>query len=91
MTRPSMRERNAAIVTAYQAGGSMAEIARRHGIGRARVQQILKQAGAWRPYEKNDRTAFLGVNLTPAQKAKLRAEAAKRGISVSRLVSQRLS
>ena len=82
-----MTQRNAAICAHYQAGHKLSECASRFKLGRQRVQQILKAAGIWKPYIKNDRTKFLGVTVSEADKAALTLEAARRGISMSALTS----
>lgn len=78
------------ICECYKAGASMAECGRRYGLGRQRVQQILKKAGVWRPYSKTRRNQHLGVVVTPETKAALESEAEAKGVSVSKLTSDKL-
>lgn len=85
--RQQMTQRNADICAYYKAGHKLSECASRFGLGRQRVQQILLAAGIWKPYVKGDRTEFLGVSVSAADKAALTEEAARRGLSMSALTS----
>lgn len=85
-----MNERNAAICACYLAGNKPGVVASKFRLGRQRVLQILQAAGAWKPYEKGDRTWFLGVNISEETKAALERRATAEGKSVSRFVSDRL-
>ena len=80
-------ERDAAICAYYQEGHTMAACVARFHLSRQRVIQILKKAGVWRPYVKSVRTKFLGISVTEEAKRELRQRAARRGVSVSKLVS----
>ncbi len=84
------RARDAAIVAYYVEGHKLAECASAFRIGRQRALQILKAAGAWKPYEKTRRTKFLGVSITEETKDALREKADARGVSVSRFASDAL-
>jgi transposase len=89
--RAELDERNARIVRYYQDGHSISECGVEFRLGRQRVQQILKEAGAWKPYQKSDRTEFLGVSVSAETKTRLNAIADKRGVrSVSKLTSDLL-
>lgn len=83
-------ERDTEICRLYSTGLSPANIGLAIGLGRERVRQILKKAGVYQPRaqtKKSDREQFLGVNLSEADKVALRAEAGRRGISMSTLTS----
>lgn len=83
-------QRDAAICAYYLEGRKLAECASKFQLGRQRVLQILKIAGVWKPYEKTNRTKFLGVTVTPETKAALEEKADDMGISVSKLASDAL-
>ena len=70
----------------YESGESIDDCAKKFGISHQRVRQILRKAGVW--HRKEARPAFLGVDVTEEAKTKLRAEADKRGVSMSRLASE---
>ena len=84
-------ERNAAICAYYKEGHKLSACAKQFQLGRQRVLQILKAAGAWRPYEKGTRTKFLGVTVSEATKDGLTKMAAEKGTSVSQLTSDVLA
>jgi hypothetical protein len=89
--RAEIDERNARIVDYYKEGHSISECGVEFKLGRQRVQQILKEAGVWKPYEKSERTQFLGVSVSEETKAGLNAIAERRGVrSVSKLTSDLL-
>lgn len=88
--RVQMLRRNAEICTHHQAGHTLEECAKRFDLSRARVQQILKKAGIWRPRVKGPRTKFLGVTVNERTKEALRARAEREGKSVSQLASDAL-
>ena len=83
----AMTERNASIVTYYQGGRSLTEVGKHFKLGRQRVLQILKAAGAWKPYVKGERDKFLGVTVKGRTKDGLAKLAGARGVSVSRAAS----
>lgn len=85
--KAQMDARNAAIVAYYSDGHKLAECASHFRISRQRTLQILKDAGAWRPYVKNNRTQFLGVTVTEETKEGLKNVADERGVSVSQFAS----
>lgn len=83
--------RDADICTRYTNGEPIDSIVTHFGITRGRLYQILHKHGIYkkdRPViKKSDRDEFLGVNLNEADKQALRAEAERRGISMSALTS----
>jgi hypothetical protein len=79
--------RNAAIVEYYQKGNKLAHVASKFKLPRQRVLQILKAEGVWQPYERSNRTAFLGITITEETKAALKEKAEEEGTSVSQLMS----
>lgn len=87
---PDMAERDQEICKMYLAGKTLQECGTQYGIRRQRVKQILKEAGVWRPAVKqtSERDEFLGLNISTADKVALRAEAARRGISMSALSAE---
>lgn len=90
--RTSKDERNAELVNRYLAGDSTEELRERFKITRTRIYQILKEAGIPKERQQNadDRDQFLGVNLSESVKDALRAEAQRRGLSMSALSSAAL-
>lgn len=88
--RAQMTTRNQAICDFYKAGHKQKECASKFKLGRQRVLQILQAGGAWKPYEKGDRTKFLGVNVSEETKEALARKAEAQGVSVSRLASDAL-
>lgn len=85
--RARRAERDAAICAHYAAGNKAAQCASKFRISRQRVLQILRDGNVWKPYEKGDRTEFLGVSLSADDKLALSEEASRRGISMSSLTS----
>lgn len=85
-----MTARNAAICAYYTAGHKVAACASTFRLGRQRVLQILQAAGVWKPYEKQGRDKFLGINVTEQTKIALKDKAGRDGISVSQLASNAL-
>lgn len=85
-----MAERNAAICAYYLQGRKLSECASHFKLGRQRIQQVLQQAGVWKPYVKSDRTKFIGVTVSEPTKEALQTRAEAEGVSVSRLVSDKL-
>lgn len=85
-----MAQRDAAICAYYKEGHKLAECSSRFRLGKQRILQILQAAGVWKPYEKTKRTKFLGVNVTEETKEALKREADKKGVSVSKLASDKL-
>ena len=85
--RPDKTQRNELIVQKYQSGHPIEELCLEYKITRSRIFQILKKAGV--PRERHGpqvgRDQFLGVNLSEPVKDALRAEANRRGISMSSL------
>lgn len=97
--REAMHARNEAICAFYQnvdpkTGESnprpMADVGRKFGLKRQRVQQILKKAGIWRPHERSGRTKFVGVVVREETKEALERLAEEKGTSVSKLTSDAL-
>ena len=85
-----MSERNDLICQRYVAGATLQEVGRAFHISNERVRQILRKAGVFktdRRKEVSDRDVFLGVNVSEADKVALRAEAERRGMSMSMLTS----
>lgn len=85
--------RNAEICRLYVSGIATPELGRQFKLTRQRIKQILKLAGLHRTdraYVASNRDAFLGVDVTPTVKDALRAEAARRGVSMSELSSETL-
>ncbi len=69
------------------------DIGDRYNLKRQRIQQILKQNGLDRTARtpiRSERDAYVGLNVTEEVKEALKAEAIKRGISVSQIGSQTL-
>jgi predicted HicB family RNase H-like nuclease len=85
--RAQMDQRNAAICAYYQSGHKLKECASQFKLIRQRILQILQQAGVWKPYVKNERTKFLGINVSEQTKDALKRRAEQQGTSVSQLAS----
>jgi predicted DNA-binding protein YlxM (UPF0122 family) len=85
------KQRDAEVCAYYLGKHSVAECARKFALSRQRVHQILKKGEAWHPPEKSDRTEFLGVTIDEPTKDALKKEAEEKGISVSKLVSDKLA
>lgn len=86
-----MKERDQRIIDLYRSGSPLKEISKRFKISQGRINQILRVAGV--PRDRTgitDRNRFLGVNISSAVKDALKAEADRRGISVSELSSESL-
>ena len=95
------KNRNEEICKRYVEGGTLKSIAFDYGLSSERVRQILQRGGIskhFRAKQKNvglkdgvfvtdERGEFLGVNLSEEDKTALREEAARRGISMSKLSS----
>lgn len=83
-------ERDEEICRLFVDGMSLHDCSVRFGVSHERIRQILRKAKVFkgkRPLDKSDRDEFLGVNLTEADKIRLRAEAGRRGMSMSMLTS----
>lgn len=94
-------ERNKDICEAHVNGLTIAECSVKFGLTRERVRQILRKAGMLNDsrskppamglnqgvVESGARDEFLGVLMSDAEKAGLREEAMRRGLSMSRLSS----
>ncbi len=83
-------ERDTRICQLYTSGQTLQEIGTSFKLSRERVRQILRKQGVYRKDRlvvKSDRDEFLGVNISDADKVALRAEAARRGLSMSALTS----
>lgn len=80
-----LRERNATICAGFVAGATLAELENEHHIGTQRIRQILHAGGVWK--RGPVRSVFLGVDITPDAKEKLKLVAEEQEKSVSRLVS----
>lgn len=89
MTNEERQQRNDLICRAYMVGISLAECGRPFGMTRQRVKQIVQEAGLWRtrPRTANNRDQYIGVNLSKEDKAALKAEAARLGVSISAMTS----
>lgn len=84
------KERNEEICRLYVGGLTLRECGQHFKLSHQRVRQILRRAGVFKRdqlVERSDRDEFLGVNLTEADKIALRAEAERRGVSMSALTS----
>lgn len=96
------KERNDEICKLYTVDGmTTQQCAERFKISRERVRQILRKRGIYKKdraeqkilglrngvVESTARDEFLGVNLSESDKLALRAEAERRGISMSMLTS----
>jgi hypothetical protein len=93
--------RNEKIVQCYVDGCTLQECSARFGISHERVRQILRAAGVFKNFRakqqqvglqegvvvSDNRDKFLGVNLSETDKAALKNEAERRGISMSMLTS----
>lgn len=83
-------ERNTEICRLYVEGATLQEVGEGFKLSRERVRQILRKNGVYkkdRAVEKSGRDEFLGVNITESDKAALREEASRRGLSMSALTS----
>lgn len=83
-------DRNFQVCRRYIDGATLDECAVQFKISHERVRQILRKAGVYRRdrlVARSDRDEFLGVNISEADKTALRAEAARRGISMSALTA----
>ena len=81
-------DRDVEIIRAYVAGRSVRDLAEHFNISRGRLYQILKDIVKVRTNSK--RTEFLGVNVTEETKVVLERQARAAGVSVSKIVSDRL-
>lgn len=86
-------DRNALIIDLYVTQGkTQQEISVQMSLSRARVSQILAEAGVTKkdsPRQlQTDRDAFLGVNLAKDVKTAFKQEAKRRQISMSELASE---
>lgn len=93
LTAEEQRLRNENICRRYRAGDPPAAIARDVGLSPGRVIQIVRAAGISRhdrPKPYNGRDEFLGIELEELTKVALRQEAAKRGLSMSKLSADTL-
>lgn len=85
-----MKDRNQMICAYYDAGHTLKQCASEFQLGRQRVLQILQAAGAWKPYVKQGRSKFLGVNVTSETKDAIKQKADAEGVSVSKFASNAL-
>lgn len=84
----SQVERNDEICRLYIEGASIYDIGPQFKLSHERVRQILRQRGILREDRAlSDRDEFLGVNISEQDKDALRAEAARRGLSMSALTA----
>jgi hypothetical protein len=91
MTREELDSRDKDICALYMEGKSLAECGLKYGIGRQRVKQIVEKAGLWRepkPVPLSGRDELLGVLISDDDKKTLRAEARRRGISMSEMTAE---
>lgn len=79
--------RNAEICRRYAAGEPMQALVEAYALTAERIYQILRKTGGVRRTgpPRSGRDEFLGVELTEEAKVALRAEAQKRGLSMSEL------
>ncbi len=83
--------RDAELIERYATGETIESLREAYGISHERIYQILRKAGIPRRRQgAEDRDQFLGVNLSESVKDALRAEALRRGISMSALSSDML-
>lgn len=82
-----MTTRNKMICDCYASGKTLKQCASEFQLGRQRILQILQAAGAWKPYVKQGREKFLGVNVTAETKDALKEQADAKGVSVSKFAS----
>lgn len=86
--------RDAKIVERYKAGENQEQLAKAYRLTRTRIQQVLSKAGVSykdSPHApQGDRYAFIGANVTKANKAKLKHEAKRTGKSMSRVIEEAL-
>ena len=85
-------ERNEEIIRRYKAGDPLEDMCVFFRLTRGRIYQILHMANIPLARQANDadRDQFLGVNLSEPVKDALRAEALRRGVSMSALSSEAL-
>lgn len=88
--KAQMRLRNLAICEYYEQGHKLRDCASQFRLSRQLVLRILKQHNVWKPYEKTDRTRYVGVVVKPETKDALQKQAEAEGTSVSKFVSDRL-
>jgi len=82
-------ERNAELIRRYLANEPIEELSSSFRLTRGRIYQILNKAGVSRDRQAPDgRDQFLGVNLAEPVKDALRAEAQRRGVTMSSLSSE---
>lgn len=89
--REQTKDRNARLIERYKSGEPLEDLCAAFQLTRGRIYQILKEAGV--PKERfgpEGRDQFLGVNLSEPVKDALRAEASRRGVSMSTLSSDLL-
>src|SRR5678815_4936049 len=99
--RAMHEERNHEICDCYINGMTLKDCGKKFKLSPERIRQILRQEGVFkharaRPQtyglkqglvEDSSRDEFLGINISEADKDALRAEAKRRGLSMSRLSS----
>ena len=84
-------ERDADLIRRYLGGEPIENLCSEYFLTRSRIYQILKNAGVPKKTRYgNKRDQVIGVNLTEEVKDVLRAEAARRGLTVSTLSSDLL-
>lgn len=83
-------ERNEELIQRYRAGEPLEDLCTSFKLSRTRIYQILHKANVPLARQANDveRAQFLGVNLSEPVKDALRAEALRRGISMSALSAE---
>lgn len=90
MTNNNYEERNKEICQCYINGMTLSECGKKFNLSSERVRQVLRLAGVLkdsRAKQQTDRDEFLGINISETDKVALREEAARRGLSMSRLSS----
>jgi len=85
-----MAERNQAICAYYLEGHTLAECGKQFGLKRQRIKQIVQAAKIWRERtpSTNDRDKFLGINISEEDKATIKEEASRQGISMSAMTAE---
>jgi hypothetical protein len=86
----SKSERDAELIRRYLGGETVDSLRADFKLTHERIYQILRKAGIPRARRSEGRNQFLGVNLTEPIKDALRAEAERRGLSISALSSDML-
>jgi DNA-binding NarL/FixJ family response regulator len=84
-------ERNVEICRLYVAGTQVLQIARQFHTSKENVRQILRKNNISKKQitrSRSNRDEFIGVNVSVEDKKAFRSEAARQGISMSKLTSK---